>query len=124
MFVEAKLVSPKHPMGYYVSTGLQRFLNGDYAWAMPQAMLLGYCRATSQVLPDSLADHFARESGRKAQELAVIRGRRRSRNRASNRACTGPATADPRPCRQAATRLATFVSITCGWTFTPESRTA
>lgn len=74
MFVEAKLVSPKHPMGYYVSTGLQRFLNGDYAWAMPQAMLLGYCRATSQVLPDSLADHFARESGRKAQELAVIKG--------------------------------------------------
>ena len=38
MFVEAKLVSPKHPMGYYVSTGLQRFLNGDYAWAMPQAI--------------------------------------------------------------------------------------
>ncbi len=73
-FVEAKLVTNDHTMGYYASTGLERFLDGDYAWAMPQAMLLGYKRLTSQELPRSLEDHFRRNGGKKAQDLHLIEG--------------------------------------------------
>ncbi len=60
LIVEAKLVEPGKTMGKYCGAGLYRFVDGTYAWAMPQAMMLGYTRSTSQRLPDSLAAHFER----------------------------------------------------------------
>ena len=73
-FVEAKLVTDDNPMSYYTSTGLKRFLDGDYAWAMSQAMLLGYRRLTSKELPKSLEDHFNRDSGKRAKEFLLLSG--------------------------------------------------
>ncbi len=60
LFVEAKLIEPDKTMGKYCGDGLIRFVNGKYAWAVPQAMMLGYLRETSQALPDSLAAHLRR----------------------------------------------------------------
>jgi hypothetical protein len=43
LFVECKPVDSKHPIwSYYCDKGLLRFVNGDYAWAMQDALMIGY----------------------------------------------------------------------------------
>lgn len=43
LFVECKPVDSKHPvLSCYCQTGLIRFVNGDYAWAMQNALMVGY----------------------------------------------------------------------------------
>lgn len=43
LFVECKPVDSKHPiLSYYCNKGLVRFVNGDYAWAMQDAMMVAY----------------------------------------------------------------------------------
>ena len=45
LFVEAKPVDKSHPVGgKYCDDGLIRFVRGDYAWAMQEAMMLAYVR--------------------------------------------------------------------------------
>jgi hypothetical protein len=45
LFVESKPVDKKHSVGgKYCDDGLVRFVRGDYAWAMQEAMMLGYAR--------------------------------------------------------------------------------
>lgn len=45
LFIECKPVDASHAAGSaYVDDGLQRFVDGDYAWAMQDAMMLGYAR--------------------------------------------------------------------------------
>lgn len=45
LFVECKPVDARHAAGgAYCDNGLIRFVNGDYAWAMDDAMMLGYVR--------------------------------------------------------------------------------
>lgn len=45
LFVECKPVDAGHAAGSaYCDDGLVRFVNGDYAWAMEDAMMLGYVR--------------------------------------------------------------------------------
>lgn len=45
LFVECKCVGRAHPVGsVYCNTGVSRFILGDYAWAMQEAMMLGYVR--------------------------------------------------------------------------------
>jgi hypothetical protein len=45
LFIEAKPVDSTHPAGSnYCDDGLIRFVRGDYAWAMEEAMMLGYAR--------------------------------------------------------------------------------
>lgn len=44
LFVECKLVGRAHPIADYCDKGIVRFIRGDYAWAMQQAMMLGYVR--------------------------------------------------------------------------------
>jgi len=45
LFVEAKPVDSTHPVGSkYCDDGLIRFVRGDYAWAMQEAMMLAYAR--------------------------------------------------------------------------------
>lgn len=45
LFVECKPVDLKHPAGSkYCDDGLIRFVNGDYAWAMQEGMMLAYVR--------------------------------------------------------------------------------
>jgi hypothetical protein len=45
LFIECKPVDADHPVGSaYCDDGLIRFVNGDYAWAMQEGMMLGYAR--------------------------------------------------------------------------------
>lgn len=45
LFIEAKPVDSTHPVGSkYCDDGLIRFVRGDYAWAMQEAMMLAYTR--------------------------------------------------------------------------------
>ena len=43
LFVECKPIDGKHPISScYCQKGLIRFVNGDYAWAMQEALMVGY----------------------------------------------------------------------------------
>ncbi len=43
LFVECKPVDKNHPVGScYIQKGLIRFINGDYAWAMQEGMMIAY----------------------------------------------------------------------------------
>ena len=45
LFIECKPVNRRHPAGStYCDAGLIRFVRGDYAWAMQNAMMVGYAR--------------------------------------------------------------------------------
>ena len=45
LFVECKPIDLKHPiLSCYCKKGLVRFVNGDYAWAMQDALMVGYVR--------------------------------------------------------------------------------
>lgn len=45
LFIECKPVDSRHPSGgKYCDAGLIRFVRGDYAWAMQEAMMLAYVR--------------------------------------------------------------------------------
>ncbi len=45
LFIEAKPVDKTHPAGAkYCDDGLIRFVRGDYAWAMQEAIMLAYAR--------------------------------------------------------------------------------
>ncbi|MBW2011153.1 MAG: hypothetical protein JRG68_04630 [Deltaproteobacteria bacterium] len=45
LFVECKPVDGKHPiLSCYCKKGLLRFVNGDYAWAMQNALMVGYVK--------------------------------------------------------------------------------
>ena len=45
LFVECKPVDRKHPLlSNYCNRGLVRFVNGDYAWAMQEALMVGYVK--------------------------------------------------------------------------------
>ncbi|MDP3069386.1 MAG: hypothetical protein Q8N18_03815 [Opitutaceae bacterium] len=45
LFIEAKPVDSTHYAGSdYCDDGIIRFVRGDYAWAMPEAMMLAYAR--------------------------------------------------------------------------------
>lgn len=45
LFVECKPVDHEHPiLSYYCKKGLLRFVNGDYAWAMQDALMIGYVK--------------------------------------------------------------------------------
>jgi len=45
LFVECKPVDRNHPiLSCYCKKGLIRFVNGDYAWAMQDALMVGYAK--------------------------------------------------------------------------------
>lgn len=45
IFIECKPIDTKHPVpSTYCRAGLIRFVNGDYAWGVDRAMMLGYVR--------------------------------------------------------------------------------
>ncbi|MDA8364742.1 MAG: hypothetical protein M0Z84_13240 [Gammaproteobacteria bacterium] len=69
LFVEAKLIRHDGSLNGYMGDGLITFLRGDYAWAMPHAMMLAYLRQTSQTLPDALNIFFDRRRSREQFQL-------------------------------------------------------
>ncbi len=47
LFVECKPIGLKHPiLSCYCNKGLVRFVNGDYAWAMQDALMVGYVKGS------------------------------------------------------------------------------
>lgn len=45
LVVECKPIDKKHPANeHYCNKGIQRFVNGEYAWAMQESLMLGYSR--------------------------------------------------------------------------------
>jgi len=69
LFIEAKVIDPGRTMGTYCGDGLLRFVDGTYAWAVPQAMMFGYVHQTNQQLPNSLADHLQRRGKRETYKF-------------------------------------------------------
>lgn len=70
LFVEAKPVDRTHPAGSdYCDEGLQRFIDGEYAWAMQDAMMLGYARH-GRTLEGHLIPAMKTES--RPQRLATV----------------------------------------------------
>jgi len=52
LFVECKPVDSDHTVGaHYCDKGLIRFVNGEYAWAMSEAMMVGYAREGYTIRP-------------------------------------------------------------------------
>jgi hypothetical protein len=52
LFIECKPVDSQHPAGSaYCDEGLIRFVRGDYAWAMQDAMMIGYARDGYSLIP-------------------------------------------------------------------------
>lgn len=52
LFIECKPVDSDHAAGScYCKKGLVRFVNGDYAWVMRQAMMVGYARQGYTIRP-------------------------------------------------------------------------
>ena len=51
LVVECKLIDPENQKGcaLYCDNGLMRFLNGEYAWATREAIIIGYVRDGSSV---------------------------------------------------------------------------
>lgn len=70
LFIEAKPVDSAHPVGSkYCDDGLIRFVRGDYAWAMQEAMMLAYARDGR-----TIADHLipAMTTATRKTSLATI----------------------------------------------------
>lgn len=58
IFVEAKVIGKAHQQtSQYFKEGVNRFLDGEYAWAMPHGLMLAYVR-TGQVMVDALSDYL------------------------------------------------------------------
>ena len=52
LFIECKPVDRDHPAGsHYCDRGLIRFVIGDYAWAMTEAMMIGYASEGYTISP-------------------------------------------------------------------------
>jgi hypothetical protein len=60
LFIECKILDDlqKSPR-LYIEDGIRRFVDGEYAWAMPQAMMIAYIKGNHQ-LPESLKTSFLR----------------------------------------------------------------
>jgi len=73
LFIECKLIEKgKTPLKYIVA-GIRRFVVGEYAWAMPHAMMLGYVR-DGKILPDGLMDSYERNKGKQVVLLCIPQG--------------------------------------------------
>lgn len=58
IFVEAKVIgNASQQTSEYFIDGVERFLDGRYAWAMPHGLMLAYVR-TGQVMFDALTDYL------------------------------------------------------------------
>lgn len=62
IFIECKPVDSKHPVGtHYCGKGIIRYINGDYAWSMQDAIMLGYA-AQGYEIGKKLTPHLSPNS--------------------------------------------------------------
>jgi hypothetical protein len=60
LFVECKPVDSNHPVGAdYCDKGIIRFVSGEYAWALPEGLMVGYASA-DYTMPEKLKDAISR----------------------------------------------------------------
>lgn len=72
IFIECKPIDARHPLpSTYCRDGLVRFVNGDYAWSVDRAMMIGYVRnictlpgGLSTALADATLSHEMALSGK------------------------------------------------------------
>ena len=57
IFVECKIIGDGRSIIDYIKHGVRRFVDGEYAWAMPHSMMIAYVRDRSS-LPDSLKSSY------------------------------------------------------------------
>jgi len=53
IFIECKIIGEGRSVGDYIQNGIRRFVDGEYAWAMRNTIMLAYVR-NLQTLPTSL----------------------------------------------------------------------
>lgn len=80
LFVECKPVDSKHSLlSHYCNKGLVRFVNGDYAWAMQDAIMVGYIKGLhsfiklAAVLDDDKTNNLKTISHSEIAEYAIYR---------------------------------------------------
>jgi hypothetical protein len=80
LFVECKPVDNDHPiLSCYCQKGLVRFVNGDYAWAMQDALMVGYVTGhysfekLANILDDGKNDFLKTKHHSKADESFFYR---------------------------------------------------
>lgn len=72
IFVECKPVDKKHPVGKrYCDDGLIRFVKGDYAWAMKDALMIGFSRH-KRTIASHLIPALEEKNRRKALGIATF----------------------------------------------------
>lgn len=71
LFVECKPLGKRNPLGDYGTKGIQRFINGEYAWAMPHALMIGYVKNAKR-LPDDLDLLTAPTAGKRHRRYGTV----------------------------------------------------
>jgi hypothetical protein len=72
LFAECKPVDTAHPAGgHYCDRGLCRFVNGEYAWAMREGMMIAYA-VNGYALPTELTTALAAKN--RPTEIPLVRG--------------------------------------------------
>lgn len=67
LFIECKILDKKNMTELkYITNGIKRFVDGEYAWAMCHAMMLAYVRAENILIPSSLEACFKRNRDKSA----------------------------------------------------------
>ena len=61
IFVECKIIGDKRSIIDYIKHGVRRFVDGEYAWAMPYSMMIAYVRDKSS-LPVSLQSSYIKNN--------------------------------------------------------------
>ena len=74
IYIECKRIRQSSNIGNYFSSGMKKFLDGQYAWAVQQAIMIGYVE-TSQELPDALHDRLCRLDMPKTAQLVPYKNK-------------------------------------------------
>lgn len=69
VFIECKRIRKSKNLAPYFNGGIKRFLDGDYAWAVQQAFMIGYLE-TDQTLPQYLEKKLIKST---AEAMQVVR---------------------------------------------------
>lgn len=74
LFIEAKMITEKrHQRTYeYFSDGVNRFLDGRYAWAMRQGMMLAYVRHVDRDSSEAIKEYLRPERRRTANQVREV----------------------------------------------------
>lgn len=84
LFVECKIIDKTHSLSSYCKYGLRRFLDGEYAWAMQEALMIAYVRGGRTILK-SLAPYLKKRAS--AYAVVIELGPRQGDKTTKNQVC-------------------------------------